>query len=570
MISWIQRSFQHHFKFIFAIILGATIISFVVTIGAQGTVGKADRTVATRDFFGHNLGSPSVPTPEFLRIVNDARLSAELQLGSANLEDEQLSSYALQRVAALHFADELHLPAATPAEMEAFIRNLRIFADDKGQFDPAKYAAFRANLGRSGVTEEAVAQVLGEDIRMDRVQHLLDGPGYVLPGDIRDQFLHLDTSWTVGIATVDYASYHPSLRPTDADLAKFYAENALRYQAPAQMVAVYVDFPAASHLADVKVTDAEVRAFYDADPTRFPSKTKPAPAPAAGAPKARVIAPPESPDAAFASVRTDVEAALRQERARRAAIKGASDFAYDLYQNKVAPGSAFDAYLASRGLAAKPLAPFSQEAGPPELGTLTDIGAAAFKLDSEHYYSEAIPTPSGGAVLIWKDVQPARKPALAEVRAKVAADYYEEQRRQGFIALGQAVKGQLQKNLKGGDDFAKATAAAAAQFSVKIDPKVLPAFTLASPPSGLDDAVSATLEHLEKGTVSDMVATADKGYLVYAIDRKEPDPKAAAARVAQLRSQLAAYSARSGSSAFLTEMVQTELKRSAPAAEKVQ
>lgn len=573
MISWIQRTFQHHFKFIFGIILAATIISFVVTIGAQGGVGRADRRVLTRDFFGHNLGSPTAPTADYQRIVDNARLSAELQVGSGGIDEEQLSSYALQRIAGLHFADELHLPAATPTEMEGFIRNLRIFAGDNGQFDATKYANFRANLGRAGISEDTVAQVLAEDIRIDRVQHLLDGPGYVLPGDVKDQLLHLDTSWTVGLATVDYASYHPAIQPTDDELAKFFAENALRYQIPAHLVAAYVDFPSAPHLGDVKVTAAEVRAYYDADPSRFPSKTKPAapaaPAPA-GDPKAPAITPPESPDAAFASVRPDVEEALKQERARRAAVKAASDFAYDLYQNKVAAGPAFEAFVASRHLALKPLAPFAQDAGPAELGAATDIGSAAFKLNAEHFYSEALPTPGGAAVIIWKDLLPVRKPALAEVRVKVAADYYEEQRRQRFVALGQALKTQLQTHLKAGDDFTKAAAAAADSLAVKVDTKVLPAFTLVKPPTDLDESIAATLEHLEKGTVSDMVATGDKGYLVYAIDRKEPDLKASAARVAEIRGQLAAYSARSGSSAFLIEMVQNELKRTEAAVEKVQ
>ncbi len=475
MISWIQRTFQHHFKIIFGIILAATIISFVVTIGAQGGVGHADHRIVSREFFGHNLGSPASPTAEYQEIFTNARLSSELQLGYS-LDSDQLGSYALQRVAALHFADELHLPAASPTELEGFIRGLRIFAGANGQFDAAKYATFRQNLAHAGITEDTVAQVLAEDIRMDRVQHLLDGPGYVLPGDVRDQFLHMDTSWTVGIATVDYAAYRPAIEPTDEQLAKFYAENALRYQVPPRVITSYVDFPAAPHLADVKVTDAEVRAFYDADPGKFPSKVKaPAtPAPAAGA-KVPAISPVVSPDAAFASVRPDVEAALRQERARRAALKAASDFAYDLYQGKVPAGPAFEAYLSSRGLGLKPLAPFTQETGPTELGSATaDLGDAAFKLTSEHYYSEALPTASGGAVLIWKDVQPARKPALAEVRAKVVADFQEEQRRQRFIAMGQALKAQLQARLKAGDDFAKAAATAAAGLSAKVETKVLP------------------------------------------------------------------------------------------------
>jgi len=33
MISWIQRSFQHHFRMVFGVLLAVTIISFIFTIG---------------------------------------------------------------------------------------------------------------------------------------------------------------------------------------------------------------------------------------------------------------------------------------------------------------------------------------------------------------------------------------------------------------------------------------------------------------------------------------------------------------------------------------------------------
>jgi peptidyl-prolyl cis-trans isomerase D len=40
MISWIQRTFQHHFRTIFAILLALTIISFIFTIGASPGIGR--------------------------------------------------------------------------------------------------------------------------------------------------------------------------------------------------------------------------------------------------------------------------------------------------------------------------------------------------------------------------------------------------------------------------------------------------------------------------------------------------------------------------------------------------
>ena len=547
MISWIQRTFQHHFRIVFGVLLAVLIISFVVTIGAQSGAGAADRHIVARNFFGHNLGSPA----DYQRLISDARLSVELQLGYAGLDDDRLKDYALQRAAALHFADELRLPAATPTEMEGFIRNLRTFVGQDGQFDAARYSAFRENLKQaSGITEEDVARVLADDIRMDRVTHLIDGPGYVLPGDVRDLFLHTETSWTVGVATVDYASFQPAIEPTEAQIAKYFSDNAFRYQIAPRVIASYIEFPLGAHLGEIKVTDAEVRAFYDANPSRFPSKEKAA----------------ATPDATFASVRPQVAAALAEERARRAAVKTASDFAFDLYQGKVAGGAPFEAFIASRNLEQKKLAPFSEDGGPAELGGSAEMGSAAFKLNADRYYSEAMPTPAGAAVLIWKDAQPARNPTLLEVRSKVLADYRENERRERFIALGRILKTQLQSRAKAGAAFDKAAASLASENSVAIATKVLPPFTLHSPPAGLDEAVSATLEHLEKGAVSDMVATADKGYLVYAIDRKEPDPKTSAPKLVEIRMQLAATSARSGSSAYLTEMVQNELKRTEAAA----
>jgi peptidyl-prolyl cis-trans isomerase D len=57
MISWIQRSFQHHFRLIFALLLIGMVVPFIFTIGSTPGIGRADHTSVTRDFFGHNLAS---------------------------------------------------------------------------------------------------------------------------------------------------------------------------------------------------------------------------------------------------------------------------------------------------------------------------------------------------------------------------------------------------------------------------------------------------------------------------------------------------------------------------------
>src|ERR1700760_4708192 len=102
MISWIQKTFQQHFRTVFAILLGGLIISFVMTIGAPGIGGRATQKIRTRPFFGINLSAQA----DSAKMINDARLSVTLKAGYAALDGANLEQYALERQASLAFADK--------------------------------------------------------------------------------------------------------------------------------------------------------------------------------------------------------------------------------------------------------------------------------------------------------------------------------------------------------------------------------------------------------------------------------------------------------------------------------
>jgi peptidyl-prolyl cis-trans isomerase D len=561
MISWIQRYFQRHFRVVFVLLLGGVIIAFVFTIGAAPGIGQADRnTMVDRQFFGYNLGLQA----DQQRLMGDAGLSANLRMGAfGNLDPEQIQNYAFQRAATLHLADEWHIPEATTAEIEKQVRTLRMFAGPDGQFDAKAYQTFVDNLKTTprGLSEADIVRVLSDDIRAEKVQTLLAGPGYVLPAEIKTQISRADTSWTLATAAADYTSFKPEIKPTDAELTQFFEQSGGRYDIPPRVVVSYIDFPAANYLANVNVTDAEVRTFYDANPSRFPKPADPA-KPASLTP---IITPPADPAADFTAVRAQVEMALKNDRAQKMATKAASDLSLALFEAKAGTPAAVESFLTSQKLEPKPLPPFTRDAPPPQLGGSPEIAAAAFRLSQERVTSDAIATPSGAVVLIWKETQPSHKPLFAEVRDKVAADYIENERRKRFVELGKTVKAQLEARVKAGDAFDKAAATAGSTSSgLKLETKTLPPFTLRSRPQDLDYSLLGTLEDLDQGEISDMVITADKGIFVYAVEKKAPDVTEANPQFAETRQQIASYNGRFGASAFISELVEKELKKSEP------
>jgi peptidyl-prolyl cis-trans isomerase D len=544
MISWIQRSFQHHFRLIFALMLIIMVVPFIFTIGSTPGIGRADRTAVTRDFFGHNLAS----LEESGRILDDGRLSAQLQMASGATAD-QIQFYAFQRVAALHMADELHVPAATSGELQDYIRHLRIFAGQDGQFDVSRYDLFRANLkSGSTVSEADIARVIDDDARAQKIEALLSGPGYVLPGDVNAIMVKGDTSWTISTASVDYAAFDPGTRLTDADIAKFFSDNSFRYTIAPRVSADYVEFPAAAFLSQVAPpTDGEVAEFYNSNPGRFP-------APGVKAPGAKA-----NPMADFEAVKEQVRTALVAEKAKRAAIKAASDLAFGLFDGKVARGPALDAFLSGLKLKTASLAPFTLDAGPAELGGSREISDAAFRLNADRYFSEAIPGPTGAVVLILRDTLPSREPSLAEVRDKVRADALDNEKRKRFVEFGRLLKAGIEHGLKDGESFEKAAAEAAGDTKVAV--KSYPAFRLRDQPRDVDPVVMSVLDGLGKGSVSDMEATADKGILVYAADKRLPPLGESAPEYAGMREALARASSGPESVAILGDIVDRELKR---------
>jgi peptidyl-prolyl cis-trans isomerase D len=549
MISWIQRYFQKHIRLVMFIMLIIVGLPMVVIYSQSSGIGMADVKVRQQQFFNVNLANQEQAS----RVFSDGELSGYLRAGYPALQGAQLQQYALQRIAGLALADELHLPVPTDEQVSQYVQTLRAFQNPEGGFDQSAYTRFGDSLKSSGspFTAAGVTRVLRDDTRLEALVKLVGGPGYVLPADVKQQLSRIDSTWTVQVASLDYTGFNPAINPTDEALKKFHEENAFRYDVPVRPRLSLVEFKAAAFAPPVGPTEEELRAFYNSNPGSFPVPAE------AG----KTDATPSLDAAAtdnFPKVRAQVESTLRDLASRKLASQAANDLTVALFDKKFAPNSPeLSAFLASVRLTAVPVTPFTPDAPPADRAWLGSYAEAISRLSASRPFSDALPTPDGFVVMLWNETLPAYQPIFTEVRERVLADYRATEKRRLFIERGNVLKAQLQA---AGSPAAFAAAAAAEKLEVKTHAN----FTLRQPPQDLPQPALASLASLEAGQVSDLIGLGDKGLLVYVQEKKLPDLSPANPRYAEVQNQLMAFAASSNENAVLGALVEQELAKGNP------
>lgn len=541
MISWIQHHLIRHGRWIFLTLLAVVIVAFVGTIGNTPGCTTNRSNYQALDYYGYDLNSERDMRPVGMRLS----LSNELNQLNRN-NQQQLSNQMLSRIALLHLAETIGIPAPTQEQISSYLQEKPLFRTPTGEFDRDRLTRFIDTIEANPLLPEGIlVRVLEEDYRIEQISEALAGPGYVIDDDARLQAQLYQTSLTLNTASIDYANFEPEIDAALPELEAYYNQNASRYEIPERIQASYLNFKSETYLPQVGTLEEDaLREHFIANRARFVQAHE------AGTTYANADAGAEKPAVKFEDVRDAVNADLRKAQANRLANEAAQNFAYELYNNSVPRESAaFNAALNSAGLELIPVEAFSTR-DTATRALPAEMLSSAFALSKARYFSDPYPLEDGFGVLIYQARLPVELPPFETVAERVKTDYAAEEKRRLFYEKGVELKKEIEAQLAEGVSFAEA----AAKLELKVEN--FESFKISEAPQNLNRSALQSAMELKAGQVSPMLQTGASGMIVYVAERTVPEIPSDDATLQQANSFLKYNSSMVRMNALASELVE--------------
>jgi peptidyl-prolyl cis-trans isomerase D len=254
-------------------------------------------------------------------------------------------------------------------QLAQFIAGLPPFQDD-GKFSPDKYREVLAGQNMSPLMFE---QRVRGDLTMSPLQDPIVGGSIAAQSSVQRYLALLDQKRDVAVTTVAAEPYEKSVKVTDADIKTFYEKNPSAFQTPEVAKVEYLALTQDAIAGQMKVDPAEVRQAYQANAKQYTTNEE------RQASHILIAVKPDAPEAAKAAAKqkaADVVAKARANPDSFAAL--AKTYSQD-------PGSSAqggDLGSFSRGSMVKPFedAVFSAKVGDIVGPVQTDFGYHVIKV----------------------------------------------------------------------------------------------------------------------------------------------------------------------------------------------
>ena len=184
-------------------------------------------------------------------------------LESAELRRAVLENLITQRVLALYAAENRLV--VTPQQLQETIAGVPSFQEN-GSFSLQRYE----NLLRAqGMTPASFEARLAQDVRVQQIVAAVGDAG-IVPQQSARRFLDAQLeSRSVREFRLSAKALAADVKVDDAQIKAYYDANPARFEQPARLQAEYLVFDRAAVERGIAVADDEVRAFYDGNPQRF-------------------------------------------------------------------------------------------------------------------------------------------------------------------------------------------------------------------------------------------------------------------------------------------------------------
>jgi peptidyl-prolyl cis-trans isomerase D len=280
MIRFLQQD-NKLTKIIFGVIIGVVVVGMVIYLipglmdAGMTNDATVYATVHTPGVWGRMFGESSDVKTE------DVQRLAQRQLQQQKYPDfllpymmSRAGQILVQRAILKQAADQMHLQVSN----EDLLRELKtgpfaqyLFPNGKYIGDDAYINFIQEAIGPDMSRSDFEGQVK-EDMELQRLQALITGGVTVSDTAVRDAYREQGTKVKFDYALVSSDDLSKTINPTDAELEKYFKDNAAKYAKaiPETRKIEYVSFGAANLPGGKQpISDADIQAYYTAHATEY-------------------------------------------------------------------------------------------------------------------------------------------------------------------------------------------------------------------------------------------------------------------------------------------------------------
>jgi hypothetical protein len=494
MIGTIRK----HSTWLWAIIIAATVVSFVIFFSPYQRLSRAGGGPVN---FGSINGVP-ISAEEFYNAQREVKLHYFFVYGDwpgaqAAQMGFDLDRETYFRLLLIRKQEELdiHVPPAAAAKVAAE----RLRRLNRGTPVPLEVFVKQV-LNREGLTAADFERFVRHDLGIQQLMAACALTGQlVTPQEARLFYERSHTDLSVEAVFFSASNYLSTVTVTPEAVAQFYTNQMARYRLPDRIQVKYVEFAATNYAADAEKRFAELTNLNEIIEARYQEL---------GTNYFRDAKTP-------AEAREKIRELLFKNEMLADARKAATEFARALFDREPMRPENLEQLARDKGLTVRVSEPFDRDFGPKALKVPPEFTKQAFALTADEPFAGPLAGSDAVYVIALFQKVPSEIPPLEQIRDEVTADYRHSQAVRAAVQAGEAFAAALTNGLASGKTFSAVCNAA------RVRPVSVPPFSLSTRElpeveryTSLNEFKGAAFS-TPPGQPSGFVPTRDGGFVVF-------------------------------------------------------